>query len=387
MTLNELQEMLNAKKAELVELKAKIADCDEEAVTKGGELVDEIEALDTRIKDINKSKAMLKNIGSKEDKKDGTEVESGIKSLLSQAKSVNRSRKGWSISTQLKAATDVVRSVQIGAVDANVESSQPRVNRIADIFPQERIEDELANAVTVITENAVEGEAAIVAEGGKKPQISTSFTANTYPLLKIAATVKETDEIFKGQRRLSSVVEGDLARAVLKKENENVISVIRSLSTAADVTYVGDGTDANITTRNMMEAILKAKAQIENETDYEADTIFMNPADFFNMQIAKDSNGQYLAGGWSTGAYGNGSYTSAITPWGMRVIVNSNVTANAPFVVASDAVKIYRKDDIDVQVFDQNEDDAQYNLVMLRAEERLLPHLRNGKALVKVVLD
>ena len=376
-----LKEMLKAKQAELVELKAKIAEGDEEAIVKGGEITDEIEALEAKIKAADKANAMLKSIGSKEEKEDEPEVKTGMKSLIAQAKSVDKTRKDWSISAEFKANTDVVTSVRIADVDRSVEPSETRAPRIADLFPQARIS---GNAVTVFTEGEVEGDVGTVQEGAKKPQLSTSFSPTTYALAKIAGFIKETDEILDDNDFLASAVEEVLLRKLVKKENNYVISSVKALTTATPVEYTLDASDANATTQAMMEAILEAKAQIEDGTDYVADIVIMNPADYVAMQLAKDSNGQYFGGGWASGAYGNGSYNASVTPWGMRIFVSNDATSHLPLVLASEAVKIYRKNDASVKVYEQNEDDALYNRVTVLAEERLLAILKNGKALVKI---
>lgn len=379
-----LSEKLKAKQDELVALKAKIAEGDEEAITKGGEIADEIEALETKIKAADKANAMLKNIGSKEEKNDEPEVKTGLKSLQAQAKSVDRSKKGWSIGASLKAATDVVTTPQATPFieyDRSVEMSETRSSRIADLFPQARIS---GNAVTYFVEGPAEGEADAVNEGGKKPQVSTKFTPKTAPLTKIAAYIKETDEVIDDADFLASAVEEVVTRKLVKTENDTVIS---ALTTDAPVVEYEADTDANKTTQNMMEAILKAKSEIEQTTDYVADIILMTPAAYFAMQTAKDSNGQYFGGGWASGAYGNGSYSSAVTPWGMRVIVSNELAGlgNGLYVLASGAAKIYRKSDIDVRVYEQNEDDALYNRVTVLAEERLVPVMRNVSAVRTVV--
>ena len=47
-------------------------------------------------------------------------------------------------------------------------------------------------------------------------------------------------------------------------------------------------------------------------------------------------------------------------------------------------VEVYRKGGIDVNIYEQNEDDALYNRVTLLAEERLATAVKYPKALVKV---
>lgn len=378
-----LHEQLKAKQTELVALKSAIEAGDTAAITKAGEIADAITELEASIAAANRANEILKAMGTPASEEVAEDLsKDNAKSIAAKVKGYNGKR-GWSVNATIKAATDPITSVNIAQVDRNVEPSTARVNRLADYFPQTPVEAEY-NSVTYLKENTVEGSADNVAEGGKKPQISTGVTPVTAPLLKVAVYTKETEEAQQQAGILESTINETVERSLLRQENTDVINAITSGITATDVEYTEDASDTNANTQALMESILKAKAQIEDETDYIADLILMNPNDWFNVCIAKDANGQYFGGGWASGAYGNGTYNSTITPWGMSIFTSSGVTAGDAYVVATDAGRVYRKGDIRIRVFDQNEDDPIYNLITIRAEEQLLPVLRNGKAAVKV---
>ena len=91
----------------------------------------------------------------------------------------------------------------------------------------------------------------------------------------------------------------------------------------------------------------------------------------FALQIAKDSNLQYIGGGYFTGAYGNGNYEPVNAIWGVPVFESTAVSAGDVLVVAKQAVKVWAKGGVDVKLYEQNEDDAIYNRVTLLAEERV----------------
>ena len=91
----------------------------------------------------------------------------------------------------------------------------------------------------------------------------------------------------------------------------------------------------------------------------------------FALQTAKDSNLQYIGGGYFTGAYGNGQYTPVSAIWGVPIFESTAVSAGSALVVAKQAVKVWVKGGVDVKLYEQNEDDALYNRVTLLAEERI----------------
>lgn len=360
-----LKEQLKAKKAELAALKSKIESGDAEAIKAGEELAEAIKSLEIAISEASKANDLLKMIGDEEPIVETVVEEDGMKGLIARAKSVDTNVKGWSANANFKANTTTIASPNVVDTDRTVAPVK-RGKRVADLFASATIS---GNAVTYYTRGAVEGDAAVTAQGAKKAQISTGFTAVTAALEKITAFAKETSEILEDAPFLASTVEDVINYKLIAKENTQVISAVAGTSGIQSVTYTSGGNTGDAA--NLAEAILLAKSKIAEATDYEADCVIINPQDMFALRTAKDSNLQYIGGGYFTGAYGNGEYVAPATIWGLPVFESSAVTAGEPIVAAGkQAIKVYRKGDINVKVFDQNEDDALYNLVTILGEER-----------------
>lgn len=373
-----LKEQLVAKKAELAALKSQIAAGDAEAIKAGEEIAEAIKNIEASIKSAEAANALLAQIGN-EDPAEAPAEEDGMKGLIAKAKSVDTNVKGWSANANFKAATTTITAPAVTDVDKTVAPVK-RGRRVADLFAAATIS---GNAVTYYTRGAVEGDAAVTAQGAKKAQISTSFTAVTAALEKITAFAKETSEILEDAPFLASTVEDVINNKLIAKENAQVVGAVAGTSGIQSVTY----TDGQHTgdAANLVEAILLAKSKIAQATDYEADCVLINPADMFALMTAKDSNLQYLGGGYFTGAYGNGDYATPARIWGLPVFESSAVTAGEPIVAAGkQAVKVYRKGDINVKVFDQNEDDALYNLVTVLGEERAKTAVIDVNGVVKI---
>ncbi len=373
-----LKEQLAAKKAELAALKSQIAAGDAEAIKAGEEIAEAIKNIEASIKSAEAANALLAQIGN-EDPAEAPAEEDGMKGLIAKAKSVDTNVKGWSANANFKAATSTITAPAVTDVDKTVAPVK-RGRRVADLFASATVS---GNAVTYYTRGAVEGDAAVTAQGAKKAQISTSFTAVTAALEKITAFAKETSEILEDAPFLASTVEDVINNKLIAKENAQVVGAVAGTSGIQSVTYTeGQHTgDA----ANLVEAILLAKSKIAQATDYEADCVLINPADMFALMTAKDSNLQYLGGGYFTGAYGNGDYATPARIWGLPVFESSAVTAGEPIVAAGkQAVKVYRKGDINVKVFDQNEDDAIYNLVTVLGEERAKTAVLDANGVVKI---
>lgn len=367
------KEQLEAKKAELAALAPEIEADAEGALEKGAELKSEIEALEVEIKKDEEKTAVLKSIGTAEPIKQEEAKMNALETFVKKAGEVDRSQKGWSVSTTLnrKAATDVVTGVQIADIDREMPA-RPARRRARDLFTVTRIS---GNAVTYFMQDAYEGTPAVTAENAKKPQNSTGFTPKTLALSKIAAYIKETDEIVNDAPFLADEIQNSLIFEVEKVEDSHIISTVAGTSGILAGTY---GSGSASIAASLEDGVLYAIKQIKDVAGLDADAVVVNPLDMFALQTAKDLNGQYVGGGFFYGAYGNGEYKAPLYLWGVPVFESSQVTAGSVLITAKQAVKIWTKgDEVDVKLYEQNEDDAIYNRVTLVGEERLACAVKN----------
>ena len=358
-----MKEQLEAKKKELIDLEPmlKAEDVTAETIEQGEALVKEIGELTAKIEKAEKANEILKNLGTDEETNTDTQEVKKMTEMEQFTKSAQEmTDKKSGVSMHMKAATDVVTSAQIADVDKTV-APQPKRVAAADFFSNATIS---GNAITYFVQGAYEGTPAVTAEGAKKPQNSTSFTGTTLPLSKIAAYIKETDEILYDAPFLASEVQNSLIYQVGKIEDATVIGAIGATSGIGAETY--DGTNVTFAD-GILASILKVKA----ESAYDASVVVINPADLKTLLTAKDQNGQYYGGGYFSGAYGQGGYGIPTMIWGVPVFASSAVPQGSALVAAREAVKIWRKSGIDVRLFEQNEDDAIYNRVTLVGETRI----------------
>ena len=355
-------EMLEAKKAELVALAPDIENDAEGALEKGAALKTEIETLEAEIAKDREKAAVLKSIGTvepiKQEEKNMNDLE-----LFAQ-KCAEMTDKKAGVTQHIKAATDVVTGVQIADIDRQV-APQPTRRAARDLFTVAQIS---GNAITYFLQDAYEGTPAVTAENAKKPQNSTGFTPKTLALSKIAAFIKETDEIVADAPFLVSEVQNALLYQLGIVEDATLIGAVAGTTGILAGTY---GSGSSSIAADFADGLLYAIKAIKSSSAYDASAVILNPADMFALQIAKDSNLQYIGGGYFTGAYGNGQYQPVNAIWGVPVFESTAVTAGSALVVAKQAVKVWAKGGVDVKLYEQNEDDALYNRVTLLAEERI----------------
>lgn len=359
-----LKEQLAEKKQALLymEPQLKSEEVTEEVIAQGEALATEIEELEQKIETAEKAAKVLECVGTDtETKSDDMEVKkmSFIEEFTAKAAEMTDRKSG--IAMHMKAASDVVTGVQIADIDRSI-APQPTRRAVADYFTSTTIS---GNAITYFLQGAYEGVPAVTAESAKKPVNSTSFEGITLALSKIAAYIKETDEIINDAPFLASEVQNSLIYQIGKVEDSTVVGAIAGTSGIGAAEY---DTTADET---LADGILSAILGIKADSAYDAAVVIVNPADLYALMSAKDGNGQYIGGGYFTGAYGNGAYAMPSSIWGVPVIASSEITSGEALVAAKEAVKIWKKGGIDVKLYEQNEDDAIYNRVTLVGEERL----------------
>jgi len=357
-------EELAAKKAALEALVPEIEANNEDAIKQGTELKSAIETIEAEIKLAESKASLLEIVGnSKKAKTEDGEME-GLELFCKKAGEVDRSIKGWSVGTHLKAATDDVTGVQIADIDRNIA---PQPDRIAakTLFTQATIS---GNAITFFRQGAYEGTPATVNENAKKPQNSTSFDPVTLALSKIAAYIKETDEIVKDAPFLASEVRNALLYHLGVVEDANVIGAVAATNGILSGTF---GQEATSIADNLADGILYAIKKIKQVSAYNASVVILNPTDMYTLLTTKDQNKQYIGGGYFFAPYGNGAYTMPAQVWGIPVFESDVLESGQALICAKQAVNVWQKDGVDVKLYEQNEDDAIYNRVTLLAEERI----------------
>lgn len=360
-----IKEQLTEKKQALIDLEPALTadDVSEETVATGEALVKEIAELEEKVAQSEKAAELLKEIGKTDDtNKDTTEVKTmtEMEQFTQLAQEITDKKAGASM--HFKTYTDAVQAPTIADVDRSI-APQPRRTAAADFFTTATIS---GNAVTYFKQGAFETNSGIgtTAQNAKKPQASTSFTGTTLALSKIAAWIKETDEIIVDAPFLASEVQNTLVYQIGKAEDSHIVNAIGSTVGIGAETYDG-------TTVTFADGILASILKVKSDAAYDASVVILNPADVYTLLTAKDSNKQYYGGGYFSGAYGNGAYGVPSSIWGVQIFASSAVAQGSALICAKEAVKIWKKGGIDVKIYEQNEDDALYNRVTLLGEERL----------------
>lgn len=369
-----MKEELAGLKERLAELKERVEADDAEAIKEGIELQKQIEEKAAEIKQAEQKAAVLKEIGEEPTKEEGKEMDNLKNFDMSSLKS-NRG----AVQTYVKAATDTVTGPTIPSVSQKVVDVAHKLG-VRDLYDVEEI---AGNSLTYFRMGATDLPSNFdgkTAQGAEKPQIHPTYTAVTGALQKIAAHLKETDELLDDAPYLESVVRGRGAFEVEKAIEAYLVSTLLATS----------GIDTTVNTGISFDNLLKAKMAVAANTGYDADAIIINPADLQTLLLAKDganNTGQYLMGGPAYAPYGNGAYGDYLPIWGMKVVASSAVASGTAIVGAFKAcasVVIKAGEGFRVEVSNSNEDDFVKNMITVRIEERILEAVRLPGGFAKV---
>lgn len=395
-----LKDKLDALKKQAEEIMPKVADGDKVAMAKAAKLADEIEKVSAELKAAEDFEAKVKGIGvigAKNEKTSdqprtlGDFVAAGVKSKgIPQKSTVN-----YGTFTNYKTAGDpMAKPADVDAALADVQERLYEGYRrrlvVADLFGQETT---TRGAVTYFVEapdTDTEGKPAFTAEGAKKPGVTFGDPEPvTESVRKLASWYKETDEMLDDLPWLATSINnrGIYLHQVTKEDallngdgsGNNIRGVLNRTGILTEQTAAGEA--------NVADALFRGMTKVETTSGFDADAIVINPTDYQNLRLAKDSDNQYYGGGFFAGPYGNGQILAKPPIWGLTTVVTPAIAAGTALVGAFKlgGAVISRKG-LTVEMANTNEDDFLSNRIVIRIEERLALAIRYPSAFCKVTV-
>ena len=233
---------------------------------------------------------------------------------------------------------------------------------VRTLIPQGRT---TAGAVQFVVETSFTNLAAPVAEGAAKPKSDKVFTPATLPVETIAHYFKVSRQSFDDLPFIAAQIEANGIQGVQKAEDNQLVN----------------GTGVSPLLKGFLPAIGAATAAAAGSTLVDAigiaifelaaagfmcDGTVVNPADWGAVAMKKNSQGNYL--------FANPIDFSPVGRiWGTRLVQTSSITAGVFFTGAFQANSLLLdREEVNVQVATQNEDDFIKNLVTILVEERVV---------------
>jgi HK97 family phage major capsid protein len=218
-----------------------------------------------------------------------------------------------------------------------------------------------SNAIEFVQESGFQNMAAPVAEGAAKPQSDLKFELKTTTVKTLAHWFRASKQVLADIPLLQSYINGRAIYGLKYVEEQQLLA--------------GDGTGQNLlglipqataftpSSPYPIDALRQAILQVR-VAEYRATGIVMNPVDWAEIEMTKDTTGQYL---WV-----NVSEGGVQRMWKLPVI-DTNAMPQGEFMVGAFdmAAQVFDREDSGVEVSTEDADNFTKNMVTIRAEERL----------------
>lgn len=239
---------------------------------------------------------------------------------------------------------------------------------IRDVIPRGATN---SNTVEYTREASWTNNAAEAAEAAQKAESVLTFELVSDPVRTIAHFIKVSKQVLDDAPMLQSYIDLRMRHGVNQREEAQIIAGNGTSPNLKGLAHADNHTDLTLVTAdNDLDATNRAKYQVV-ASDYMADLYLMNPADWGRIERKKtgiSSDETYLAGQSSAISYLQNGMQPLL--WGLPVLLSNSVTAGKFYCMARDATMFWDRQSVVVEIFDQNQDDVEKNLLTIRAEKR-----------------
>jgi HK97 family phage major capsid protein len=233
---------------------------------------------------------------------------------------------------------------------------------VRSLVPQGRT---TSGAVQFVEETSFTNSAAPVAEGAAKPKSDKVFNPRTLPVETIAHIFKISRQMYDDLPAVASQIESNGIYGVKKAEDNQLLNGTGTSPQLKGFNPVATDVAAPALPATLMDSIGTVIFTLAS-AGYMADGLVLNPADWAKVALAKNSQGNYL--------FANPiDYTTAPRIWGVRMVMSTHQAAGTFLVGAFQGNSlILDREEVNVQIAEQNVDDFEKNMLTIRVEERLV---------------
>lgn len=292
-------------------------------------------------------------------------------------------RKGQTIEIELdtKAAVNMLSTAanQLRTVTPTMLPYQNIPTSIEDVIATGTIS---GDTLKYVRELGFEGAPAFTKEGALKPKVSITLQTKTASVTKIAAYFKVSEETTKDYPQFVSYLQARVGDELKLVKGAGMLygdGVDENLQGIYPLASAFDTTVSKVAKATKIDVLRKGIAQVR-KAKYLANAILMNPSDVADMELTKDSNGNYLL---------PTLYSGVLPAIGRVRIIEQDEMAEGTFLIGAfdKGAQYFTREGMNIRVYDQNEDDAIKNMVTVVVEERGVQAVYRPEAFVKGSFD
>ena len=234
--------------------------------------------------------------------------------------------------------------------------------RVADVVPTVPVTSNIYEYTRelLFTNNAAER-----SEGVAKPESVLTFELAQAPIRTVPHFLKASKQILEDAPALAAYIDTRLRYGVDLRFEQQIVNGNGTNPNISGMTDSGNYTAFTaVSGENQLDSLNRMQAQLAT-ADYEITAYLMNPADWHAIERLKvgSSDDRYVVG--------NPLGTIGRILWGQPVILSNSITAgNAIAANFPIAYAILERSATVVEMFEQDDDNVQKNLITIRAEKR-----------------
>jgi HK97 family phage major capsid protein len=268
-------------------------------------------------------------------------------------------------------------------------TQQHRRTRVRDLFPTRRTNAAVieyfrmsgfTNAASTVPER-------VSSAFGAKPQTTMAFTGVQAPVRTIAHWEAAHRNVLADEPQLRSIIDNELLYGLRLHEDYQILSgagtsedLTGILNTSGIQTYAWSA-GATLPVKDTKADAIRRAATLSFLAYYEPTGVILNPNDWEDIELVKDSNGQYLMA------------VSIVQGAEARIwripVVDTPAIASGTALIGSfgQGAQLYDREEATIRVSEQHSDFFVRNAIVVLAEQRLALAVKRPESFVKVTFD
>ena len=227
-----------------------------------------------------------------------------------------------------------------------------------------------ANQIEYTREASFTNSSGETAEGVTKPESALTFELINDPVRTIAHFIKASKQVLDDAPMLQSYIDRRMRHGLQARLQSQILKGNGTSPNIAGLSASGRHTAFTPESGEIaLDSLNRAKYAIIG-ADYQPDVIIMNPADFGAIERVKStsSSNDYAAGNGAALSYINGGMTPML--WGLPVVTSNDVVSGKFYMMDSNAIQLFMRQGVTIEMFEQDTDNVQKNLLTIRGEMR-----------------
>lgn len=254
-----------------------------------------------------------------------------------------------------------------------------RVLTIRDLMPVGRTASNLVQYTkeNVYTNNAGPQYSSPNRENVTKPESGITFTLANAAVVTLAHFIPVSRQVLDDSPQLESYVNGRLLYGLKLEEEDQLLNGAGTSGSISGLLASGNNTAYNRSASGdtRVDTLRKAITQAAL-SEYTADAIVINPADWEAIELTKTTDKAYV--------FANPVAAAGPQLWGKRVVATNSITSGTFLVGAfTMGAQVWDRMDAAVQISYEDGDNFKKNMATLLAEERLALTVYRPAAFIK----